>query len=253
MLFHLSSPAFLLFQDAVASTASDVHLIAIFTGVIAICIVLVILVVAVGALVAYSKISKLSRDVSRLSKEAQAKAQPLITKGQQIAGHVNDIVGDLKPKIASISSDLQPKIASISSDAQHISSIVRSKVDEVGQTFTKVNHTVQEVNGTVQDVNSKTKDQVERVNGMVSEALTTTQQVSKQIQHGIRVPVEKIASWVTAAKIGIENLADKLPFLPSMQPERPSQSRSGSGPRPVPVEPTPIRPTDYTRNPDIDK
>ncbi len=256
MVFHPSSSALFLFQDAAAATASDVHLIAIFTGIIAICILLVIFAVVVGGLVAYAKVSKLSKDASRLGRQAQARAQPLIQKGQEIAGHVNEIVLDLKPKIAHISADLQPKIASISADAQHISAVVRGKVDEAGQTFTRVNETVQEVNGTVQDVNLKTKGQVERVNGLVSEALTTTQHVSKQIQHGIRVPVEKIASWVTAAKNSVENLAEKLPFVHTSSPTStvgnpPTGNRPASGPRPV--EPTPIRTTEYVRTSSFDE
>lgn len=227
-----TSSALLLFQDA-AGTASDLHWIAIFTGVIAVCILIVLLVAALGGMVAYFKITKLSHD-------AQKRAQPLLAKGQQIAGTVNDILGDLKPRIATISADLQPKIASVSADVQHISSLVRSKMDEAGSTFTHVNQTVHSFTETAQDVNKKTRGQVDRVNVMVSDALTTTQQVSLQIQHGIRVPIEKIASWVTAAKIGVENLAEKLPFISGSTTSRSAsstaQSRRPSTPGPVPVD-----------------
>ena len=220
------------FQDAAAS-GTDVHLIMIAVWIIAICILLVILGVVVGALIAVSKITK-------LVKTTEAKAQPLIGKGQEIAGHVNEIISDLKPKIASISADLQPKIASVTSDVQHISGVVRSKVDEAGQTFTRVNETVQGYNETAKDVNSKTKAQVQRVNGMVSDALTTTEHVSKQIQHGIRVPVEKVASWVTAAKIGIEHLSEtlgaRIPFL--RHDPGPKARAAGAGPvRTTPASP----------------
>ena len=250
----LPLPAMLFFQDA-ATTANDVHLIMICEVVLTAIVVLLLLGLAIAGLVIYSKVTKLVQLADAKAQPLLAQATPLIAKGKEIAGHVNEIVADLKPKIAAVTSDLQPKIAavtsdlqpkiaSISSDVQHISSVVRSKVDEAGQTFTKVNQTVQGYTETAQDVNVKAKDQVQRVNGMVSEALTTTQQVSKQIQHGIKVPVEKIASWVTAAKIGIENLAEKVPFLSHSAGPRSGGPRAGKGPRVVPTaptEPTPIR------------
>ena len=247
---HLA--AMLLFQDA-ASMANDVHLIMICEIVLTAIVVLLLLGIAVAGLVIYSKVNALVKTVDAKAQPLLAQATPLIGKGKEIAGNVNEIIADLKPKIAAVSadlqpkiaavtSDLQPKIASISADVQHISSVVRSKVDEAGATFTKVNQTVQGYTETAQDVNVKAKDQVQRVNGMVSEALTTTQQVSKQIQHGIKVPVEKIAGWVTAAKNGIENLADKVPFFThSAGPRAGGPRATGTGPRAVPTEPTPIR------------
>ncbi len=192
-------PSMALFLQDNASMASDLHLIMIFEGIIAICILLIIVGAIVGALVVVNKVSKLSRD-------AQKTAQPLIAKSQELVGHVTGIVADLRPKIATISADLQPKIASVSSDVQHISGVVRGKVDEISQTVTKVNDTVQDVNG-------KTQQQVQRVNGMVSEALTTTEHVSRSIQHGIRVPVAKVVGWVAAAKAGLETLAARSPFM----------------------------------------
>src|SRR5579875_1523255 len=236
----LHLPAMFLFQDAV-SMANDVHWIMICELVLPI---------------VYSKVNSLIKLADAKAQPLLAQATPLVAKGKEIAGHVNDIVADLKPKIASVTSDLepkikavtsdlQPKIASVTSDVQHISSVVRSKVDEAGLTFTKVNQTVAGFTETAKDANVKAKDQVQRVNGMVSEALTTTQQVSKQIQHGIKVPVEKIASWVTAAKIGIENLAEKVPFLNqtvgSKAPGGRGPVHAGTRPGPVPVAPAGAR------------
>ena len=241
----LHFPAMLLFQDA-GTMANDVHLIMICEVILTAVVVLLLVGIAVAGLVILSKVTKLVKVADAKAQPLLAQATPLIAKSKEIAGHVNDIVADLKPKIAAVSADLQPKIASVTSDVQHISSVVRSKVDEAGLTFTKINQTVEKVNETVQgynvtaqDVNVKAKGQVERVNGMVSDALTTTQQVSKQIQHGIKVPVEKIASWVTAAKIGIENLSEKIPFLNQNQPgaRKPTTPRPG----PVPVPPVGAR------------
>lgn len=241
----LHLPALLLLQDAGTMT-NDVHVIMICEIVLTAIVVVLLLGIAIAGLVIYSKINHLIKTADAKAQPLIAQATPLVAKGKEIAGHVNDIVADLKPKIAAVSADLQPKIAavtadlqpkiaSVSADVQHISSVVRSKVDEAGTTFSQVNQTVQGYNETAQDVNVKAKGQVARVNEMVGEALTTTQHVSKQIQHGIKVPIEKIASWVTAAKIGIENLSDKLPFLNQQQPGRTGAARPAAGARPGPV------------------
>lgn len=197
-----SSLAMFLFQDNVSN--NDLHLIMIFTGVIAVCVALVLLGAIIGGAVVASKISK-------LSKEAQSKAQPLIAKGQELLGHTNQIVADLKPKIASISSDLQPKIASISSDVQHLSSLARSKGDQVAATVSQINETVQQTN-------SATRAQVTRVNGLVSEALTTTQEVSRSVQDGIKAPIRQVAGILAGLKVGLETLAERSPFLKSKTP-----------------------------------
>lgn len=248
--------AFLLFQDA-ATLSNDVHIIMICEIVLTAIVVLLLLGIAIAGLVIYSKVNALVKAADAKAQPLLQQATPLVAKGKEIAGHVNEIVADLKPKIAAVTSDLQPKIAavtadlqpkiaSVTSDVQHISSVVRGKVDEAGATFTQLNQTVQKYNETAQEVNTKAKGQVERVNGMVSEALTTTQHVSKQIQHGIKVPIEKIASWVTAARISIEHFAEKVPFVGGTQPGRHAGSARAthtprSGPGPVPVPPTGAR------------
>ena len=239
----LHLPAMLVFQDA-GTMANDVHWIMISEVILTLVVVLLLLGIAVAGLVIYSKINKLMKTVDAKAQPLLAQATPLVAKGKEIVGHVNDIVADLKPKIAAVTSDLQPKIAavtsdlqpkiaSVTSDVQHISSVVRSKVDEAGGTFSKLNQTALGYMDTAQDVNAKTKGQVARVNEMVSDALTTTQQVSKQIQHGIRVPVEKIAGWVTAAKLGIENLAEKVPFF-NQGPGKQAGNTPKPGPTSVP-------------------
>ena len=209
---HLLSPAMFLFQDT-AGSSQDLHLIMIFTGVIAGCIALVLLGTAIGAIVVSSKLSK-------ISKEAQAKAQPLISKGQELLGHTNQIVADLKPKIAAISSDLQPKLAVISSDVQHISGVARAKTDQVAAT-------VSQLSETVQDTNVKTREQVTRVRGMVSEALDATHDVQRTVQSGIKAPIRQLAGIIAGLRVGLETLADRSPFI-----------KQKTGPRPVaPVTP----------------
>lgn len=224
--------AFAMFLQDNGTLASDVHSMMIAQWIMAAFCVLLILGL-LGAVVAVMVVvGKVKKQVNALTKTVEAKAMPLVAQGQDIAGKVQEIIADLKPKIASVSSDVT-----------HISSVVKNKVDEAGQTFTQVN-------STVQDVNVKSKAQVARVNGMVSEALTTTEQISRSIQHGIQVPIQKIAGWVAAAKSGIETLSERIPFLhhvaPPMRPSQPGAggpgrtgTSTGPGPVPVPGRPAP--------------
>ena len=232
------------FQDDV-TLAHDVHSMMIAQWIIAICILLVILGLVIALFAVLAIVRSVEKKVENATKTVQSKALPLVAQGQDLLSKVQEIVADLKPKIASVSTsvesmvtDIKPKVASVTSDVQHMSGVVKEKVDEVSVTFTKVvgqvtetvnkvtgevgetvtkvtgqvGDTVTKVNGTVQDVNGKTQAQVARVNGMVSDVLTSAEHVSKSIQHGIRVPIDKMVGWVAAAKTGFENLTDKLPF-----------------------------------------
>ena len=192
-------------QDDV-NLAHDLHMVMIAQWIMAICVLVVILCLLIGALVILALVRKVEKKVDTVTNTVQGKALPLMAQSQEVITKVREIVTDLQPRIKDIVADLQPKIASISGDVEHISNVVRAKVDEVGQTVTRVNTTVQDVNG-------KTQAQVTRVNGMVSDALTTTEHVSRSIQHGIRVPIDKVVGWVAAAKGGIETLAAKMPFM----------------------------------------
>ncbi len=223
--------AAIVLQDNSTLTA-DVHSLMIAQWITAICILIVILGLLGTVLAVYLVVRGLQKKVEKLTKEAQAKAMPLIGQGQDLLGKVQEIIADLKPKIASVTADvtemtgvIKGEVAHITeivhAQADHISGIVHEKADEISATVTKVNTTVQDVNG-------KTKDQVQRVNGMVSEALTTTEHVSRSIQNGIKVPVLKVVGWVAAAKAGIETLAEKVPFLHQVTEVKPVP-----GPKPV--------------------
>ena len=238
------------FQDSV-TLASDVHSLVIAEWIIAICVLLVVVGLVVAAITVLALIRNVEKKVNIVTKSVESKATPLIAQGQELLTKVKEIVADLQPKIASVSTDVQhtvadlkPKIEAVTSDVQHMSGVVKSKIDEISGTVTKivgeVSETVTQVNGTVQDVNGKTQAQVGRVNGMVSEALNTTEHVSRSIQHGVRVPIEKVVGWVAAAKVGIDNLGDRVPFLGQMmgkkaQPTRTKSTQSTAGGRPIVV------------------
>ena len=204
MTANFSSAAMVLWQDnATAQIASDLHLQMIFIGIIAVILVLVMVTMIGAGIYITSKVKQLEKRAEGLLTTVAGKANPIIAKTQEIID------------------DLQPKIRTVSENVTQMSYTVRAKVDEVGETVSQVNKTAQAYNQTAQDVNGKTRAQVERVNGIVTDALTATQHLSETVQHGIKVPVNKAASMIATAKTFFEGLADKYPMLKKKGPRSP--------------------------------
>ncbi len=230
---------------------ADVHSIMWAQWVLTACVLLVLLALLCAVIAAVVVVRGLQKKVEKLTKDAQARAMPLIGQGQDLLSKVQEIVADLKPKIASVTTDVTHMTGVVKGEVDHISAVVKEQVDRIseqvdhisGVVKVQVDHisgivnvkadeigeTVTRLNSTVQDVNGKTQNQVQRVNGIVSEALTTTENVSRSIQHGIQLPVVKIAGWVASAKSGIETLTEKIPFLNHlMQDDKPAAKPSVS-------------------------
>ncbi len=175
--------ALMLFQDDMGERTHDVHLSMIFLGIIA----LFFIVQSIGVVVAGLFAAKLFARVDAIATEAEKRTGPILDK-------VNTLMADLKPKIDAISDNVQ-----------HISATVKVKVDEVGGTVTEINKTVQEVNG-------RTRIQVLRADGIVTNALVATQEISESVQQSIRVPVRQIAGLVAGVKAGLQTLIERSPF-----------------------------------------
>ncbi len=264
------------FQDDL-SLARDLHQIMIAEWIIAICILLIILALVGAVIFVLILVRKVETKIEQATKTVQARAIPLVAQGQDILGKVQGIIADVKPKVASVTSDVQHISGVVKTKVDEIGGTVSKVVGEVSETVTKVtgqvgdtvtkvkdqvddtvtkvkgqvddtvtkvkgqvDDTVTKVSSTVQDVNGKTQAQVERVNGIVTEALTTTEQVSRSVQHGIQVPVEKIVVWVASAKTGLDNLNMRLPFLSKLLGQKaPAKStkttQSTAGGQPVVV------------------
>lgn len=181
-MITLNSLAMVFFQDLSAS-AHDVHLTRIYICLIAVALMIQaigILIVAVYAAIFLSVLRSISRDVHE-------KALPMIEKTTNLV------------------TELTPKINAISSNVEQVSYTVREKVDELGQT-------VSELNKTVAEANLRTRVQVARVDGIVTEALETTEDVSRTVQQGIRVPVREVAAIIAGVKVAIETLIARSPF-----------------------------------------
>ena len=185
----LNGAAVVLLQDA-EFTRHDVHLAMIFLFVIALVLVLQAMAVVVGGVFAAKLMVRMKGVVDRMER----KTGPILDK-------TNLMLQDLGPKVQTITD----KVQSLTENAEQISSTVRVKVDELGVT-------VSELNETVREMNVRTAMQVARVDGIVSDALHATEEISKTVQDGIKGPVRQIAGIVAGVKAGIETLVARSPF-----------------------------------------
>jgi uncharacterized protein YoxC len=161
----------------------DVHLLMVAVMIIAIAVV----VAAVGLVATTIFAAKLLHSVDGVVKETKLRTGPILDKTNALL------------------SDLTPKVHAITSNAEQISYTVREKLDEIGETVSQINRTAQETN-------ARTKVQVAKVDGIVTEALNTAQDVSRTVQEGIKVPLRQVAGIVAGLKAGIEKLVERSPF-----------------------------------------
>jgi uncharacterized protein YoxC len=164
-------------------TRHDIHLTMMFLGVIALALV----VQAIGLCFAAGFAAKLLHRVDGIANIVEKKTGPILDQTTQIL------------------TDLTPKIQSLTENAEQISYTVRTKVDELGITITQLNQTVQEING-------RSRIQVARVDGIVTDALIATEEIAANVQQSIKAPVRQIAGLVAGVKAGLETLIARSPF-----------------------------------------
>jgi methyl-accepting chemotaxis protein len=171
------------FLQESALSKHDIHLSMIFLCIIAVALV----AQAVGVLI------------------SGAFAAKLLAKVDGIADTVDKKTGPILDKTGALLVELTPKVTAISANVEQISNTVREQVEQLAATVTELNKTVQELNG-------RTRVQVARVDGMVTEALDTTEQVSQTVQKGIEAPVRQIVGVIAGLRVGLETLIERSPF-----------------------------------------
>jgi methyl-accepting chemotaxis protein len=164
-------------------TRHDIHLAMIFLLIIAVALA----VQAAGIMLAASFASKLFLRVDRIANEVQGRALPLIDKTHTLI------------------EELTPKIQATTTNVEQISYTIREKVDELGATVTQLNETVQ-------GINLRTRAQVSRVDGIVTDALVATEEISATVQQGIRGPIRQISGVIAGLRAGIDTLIERSPF-----------------------------------------
>jgi len=171
------------FQSGDPMTGHDMHLLMIFAGVIAGAMVLQ----AMGLIGSAIFAAMMLKRVDHLTDSFDQKTTPIMKKAEALID------------------DLGPKIRAVSTNVEQMSYTVREKCDEIGETLSQINRTVG-------DANMKTRIQVARVDGIVTEALVATEEVSRVVQDGIRTPVRQIAGVIAGFKAALETLAKRSPF-----------------------------------------
>ena len=193
-MLALSSLSMFLQGTPVNPGGTRLDLLTIFVGIIALFFFLLMVGMAFGAIYAMKMVKEVKIKIGELEKRGEAMLAQVTAKATPFVDKAHEIMADLTPKIKNVSADVEA-----------MSKTVRSKVEEVGAT-------VSQINGTVQDANGKTRNQVARVDGIVTGALNTTHDVSNKIQAGIKYPINHVAGWIAGIKTGLETLAKKSSF-----------------------------------------
>lgn len=177
----ITGAAFFFFQDDI--TRHDIHLAMICLIIIAASLV----AAAIGVIITASLAGKLFVRVDKIATIVEQRTGPIMDR-------TNELLRDLGPKIHTVSTNVE-----------QISYTVRAKVDELGATVSQLNETVQEING-------RTRVHVAHVDGIVSEALLATEEISQTVQQGIRGPIKQVVGVVAGLKAGVETLIARSPF-----------------------------------------
>jgi Skp family chaperone for outer membrane proteins len=186
------------FQDS--DMASSLHSMSTFMGILAISVAALTALIMVGGAVLGARLLKAVNKVTTIATELQTKANPIMHEVAAISKHTREVLEDAKPKIATITDNLARTSATLSEAA------VTAKA------------TVEKVQQTVVDANSRTQRQVARVDNMVSAALNTTADVVESINHGIKVPAQKIAQAASQARVVAEGLLDRIKSMAAATP-----------------------------------
>jgi hypothetical protein len=169
-------------QDSdMAAVAHSDHSIMIFTGLVALAMV----VQAGCVLVLMIRSHKAIQSMLATVDEMKAKLIPLISSSSRAVESAQAMMRETTPKIRTIT-------------------------DNLVETSEVVRGTAQKLEKTVTDANLRTQRQVARIDGMVTAALVTTAEVVDTISQGIRGPAQKIALMATQAKVILEGVLTKV-------------------------------------------
>jgi methyl-accepting chemotaxis protein len=184
---------------------SQAHYLLIYTGLVAVAVL--IEAIALGAL-AFAT-AKLIKQIAVVTDEAKVKVYPILDSVKEIAKRADEITVTAKDAL----NETVPKIHRITNNFAETSDVYRAKVAEV--------------DSLVSDATLKARRQTERVDDLVTGAITRTGEAASSLQHALMVPVRQISGIVNGTKAGIESLVSQF---------APKAKRAGKTPRPVAFE-----------------
>ena len=163
-------------------------LIMIFIGMVAVALVVMAIALIVIALTA----SKAIKGMTARAEELAAKVLPLIDVATEMSKTGQALLNDTAPKVKRITDSLV--------DAS----------DTLVETSKAARSAVQQFDTTIVDINVRTRQQVARVDGMVTSTLTATIDAVETIGRGLRIPTQKVVAAAGQAKAFAEGLLAKI-------------------------------------------
>ena len=181
-------------QDSINSGNSK--LLMIFIGIAAFALLAQAVVMMVAGIGALNAIKEIKVHVEEL----RGKAMPFISSAhglvtdltpevKQITTKVHTLVTDLTPEIKQIAT----KVHQISGHVEEIAGIAKDKVNEFAPTISAANETVQ-------DANRMSKEQLIRVDAMVTEALHATEEMGAALRESISAPGRELTHLLQTVK-----------------------------------------------------
>jgi hypothetical protein len=160
-------------QESDSLSSGNSRLLMFFVAMVAVALVaqaIALIAMAVGA-------AKTRKRGLEIFEEIRAKVMPVLESSQ---GFIQETT---------------PKIKIITDNLVETSHVVRAKA--------------MEFDATASDLNLKTRAQVNRVDGMVTSVLNTTNDISETVTRGIKVPLREVSGLVNGLKAGIEVLVGR--------------------------------------------
>jgi hypothetical protein len=174
------------FQETYTFSSGNAKLLMVFIGLVAASLV----AQAVVTILMSVKAAKAAKDLAETADEFKTRLVPLIETAMDVSRMSQSMLRDAAPKVKLIT-------------------------DNLVETSSAVRASAQQFDRTITDVNLRTQRQVARVDGMVTAALTATVEAVETIHQGIRVPMQKITTIASQAKLALEGMLAKARAMAS--------------------------------------
>ncbi len=160
-------------EDPGALSSGNSRLLMIFVGIVALSMLTQAIIFVVAAVAA----KKAEGRLLAIAEELHKRAMPLIASAEDLF------------------QETMPKIRTITDNLVETSDIVKAKAEQFDATLT--------------DANDKTREQVAKVDSLISTTLARTAALADTIHDGIRMPVKQVAGVVNGFKAGLDVLLSK--------------------------------------------
>jgi hypothetical protein len=170
-------------------SSGNAKLLTVFIGLVAVAMV----TQAIATVGLSMKAGKALKEATQTLEEIKAKALPVLESARAITETTQSLLAETAPKVKVIT-------------------------ENVLQTSALVKTSAQRFDASVADANVRAQRQMARIDGMVTAALTTTAEVAATIEHGIKVPAQKIAGMAVQVKTMFDGALAKAKSMVASSP-----------------------------------